>query len=88
MFVIIEILNFQSFVLENPRGFLFFNALLRCRSGCKGAIIFNSCQVLFSLFLNLFFRFVFQLTTAIPFVVAGCKGANIFSAWQVKNSLF
>jgi len=44
--------------------------------------------VLFSLFFELFFFAVFQLTTAIPFVVAGCKGANKLSIWQVKISLF
>ncbi|MDB5116457.1 MAG: hypothetical protein JWQ79_1949, partial [Mucilaginibacter sp.] len=53
------------FIYKTPVGFYVFNVLPRYRSGCKDAINFNTCQVLFSLFLYLFFIRKFQKTTAL-----------------------
>ena len=41
--------------LKIPEDYYFFNLLPRSRSGCKDAINFNACQVLFSLIFSLFF---------------------------------
>jgi hypothetical protein len=41
--------------LKNLSVSNFFNHLPRCGSGCKDAIIFNACQVLFSLIFRLIF---------------------------------
>jgi len=58
-----EMINFSYFILPKFAPGIF--ALPRYRSGCKDAIIFNICQVLFSLFLYLFLTRKLQKTTAL-----------------------